>query len=215
MHEVMEGLVEIVREVPGQLWETVRISSAKSTSRLAGFEWWNNKYYRENPPNDGFQEQTDPYGRHEIPYKRELFHPSPLGRFSLGDSEAVAYFSSDFGTNCCETIPELRQNQTLSSINLLAYLRGQSKLLDGLYGYPISVRIAAGSPILDMHAPLVNSSHSSFNVVRGYQRPIWSNKSSALGIPAYAYRLKPSPRRLRSTDFVVCSTLQCAFPRIS
>jgi hypothetical protein len=161
----MGDLVEIVQQVPEKLWETVRTSSTKSITRLAGFEWWNNKYYRENPPNDGFQEQTDPRGRREIPYERELFHPSPLGRFSLGDSEAVAYFSSDFGTNCCETIPELRENQGLSGGDLLAYLQGQSKLLDGLYGYPISVRIADGSPILDMHRP--SREFLSFIVQRG------------------------------------------------
>ena len=149
----MGELAEIIQEVPDQLWEKIRKSSAKSLSKLAGFEWWNNKYYQQNPPNDGFQEQTDSCGRREIPYERELFHPSPLGRFSLSDSKPVAYFSSDFGTNCCETIEELRENENLSGADLLGYLQGQSKLLDGLYGYPISVHIAEDTPVLDMRRP--------------------------------------------------------------
>lgn len=161
----MGDLTEIMQEVPEQLWEKLRKSSARSTSKPRGFEWWNNKYYRENPPNDGFQQQTDSHGRREIPYEREFFHPSPLGRFSLGDSEPVAYFSSDFGTNCCETIAELRENKGLSGADLLRYLQGHSKLLDGLYGYPISLRIAKGTPILDMHRP--SRELLSFIVKRG------------------------------------------------
>ena|ERR1043166_1696921 len=165
VRELMADLAEIVEEVPEQLWEKIRKSSAKSVSKVVGFEWWNNKYYHQNSPNDGFQEQTDSGGRREIPYERDLFHPSPLGRFSLGDSKPVAYFSSDFGTNCCETIAELRENKDLSGADLLGYLQGQSKLLDGLYDYPISVHIAEGSPVLDMHRP----SHEflSFIVQRG------------------------------------------------
>jgi hypothetical protein len=114
-------------------------------------EWWHNKYYRDNPPNDGNVLQTPQKGEPEIPFYRKLFYPSPNSRFSLGDKLPVAYFSNDFVINCCETIEEFRENSRLSfKEELSKYFNGKGNPTPGWCGYPLNFHLVSDSLILDV-----------------------------------------------------------------
>lgn len=123
-------------------------------------EWLHNKYYRDNPPNDGqgFQQPwnwSDPKSPFppEIPYRRRLFYPSRHSRFSLGEDGPVAYFSNDFGMNCCETIEQFHDNAAVRFEDLARYLQGQGNPIPGVYGYPMSFHLAADTVVLDLSTP--------------------------------------------------------------
>jgi hypothetical protein len=113
-------------------------------------EWWHNKYYRNNPPNDGDILQQPRIGKPEVPYRRKLFYPSPKSRFSLGNKLPVAYFSNDFGINCCETIEQFSKNPNLSFKELSEYLGGKGNPTPGWCGYPLNFHLASDSLILNV-----------------------------------------------------------------
>jgi len=112
--------------------------------------WWQNKYYLNNPPNHGFEIQVPTKGSPEVPYKREIFYPSPQSRFSLGSDLPVAYFSNDFVVNCCETIAEFSLNEALSSEELSPFLEGEVDPTPGWFGYPLKYHLVDDSLILDL-----------------------------------------------------------------
>src|SRR5438128_2627294 len=125
-------------------WQLIE-SQSRSKIRCLELEWWQNKYYRDNPPNDGFKIQFHKKGCPEVPYEREIFYPSPHSRFSLGLDGPVAYFSSDFGVNCCETIEQFSSDETLSWNELSQYLRGKGNPTPGWYGYPLNYHLTKDS----------------------------------------------------------------------
>ena len=115
-------------------------------------EWWHNKYYRNNPPNDGDVLQRPRIGKPEVPHLRRLFYPSPNSRFSLGPKLPVAYFSNDFGTNCCETIEQFSTNPNLSWKELSEYLSGIGNPTLGWCGHPLNFHLVSDSFVLDVSA---------------------------------------------------------------
>jgi hypothetical protein len=120
--------------------------------------WWQNKYYQNNPPNHRFEIQVPTKGSPEVPYKREIFYPSPQSRFSLGPDLPVAYFSNDFVVNCCETIEEFSLNEALSSEELSPFLEGEVNPTPGWFGCPLKYHLVDDSLILDLSqrsAPLL------------------------------------------------------------
>jgi hypothetical protein len=128
-------------------WHEIEKVSLTISPRFAKMGWWNNKYYKVNPPNDGAVMQVDEDGRREIPYERNFFWPT-TGRFGLGE-KAVAYFSNDFAINCCETIEQYRQRD-MTWQELRDYLKGDDAPNSDLYGYPLSIRIQSTAKIFDL-----------------------------------------------------------------
>jgi len=151
-------LHEAIETIPLKDWSEIEKFSRRISTRFSKMGWWNNKYYKRNPQNDGSVEQIDEKGRREIPYDRKLFWPS-TGRFSL-DSEPVAYFSNDFALNCCEAIEQYREKE-LSWEELNIYLNGYYDPTPELYGYPISIRLTPTASIFDLN----NESFSFFDAL--------------------------------------------------
>ena len=127
--------------------------AAGTDRRWHAREWWHNKYYRDNPPNDGFAVQRRPKGEPEIPYERQLFYPSECSRFSLGSEGPIAYFSNDFATNCCETIEQFALDESLFFHDLSLYLRGYGNPTPGQYGYPMNFHLIPNALVLDVSTP--------------------------------------------------------------
>lgn len=142
LEEIMSGLTQ-------DAWDRLRCLSRQQNGWVHGYEWWHNKYYRENLLSDGFQLRQGTHGEFEVPYRRKLFYPSPQSRFALGDLP-VAYFSCDSGTNCCETIKQFRQDEDLSWSTISAYLQGHGNPTPGWKGYPISICVRNDALILDV-----------------------------------------------------------------
>lgn len=162
LKRIIESSLE---KTPPEVWNGAKRQSNESKYRKR--EWWHNKYYKRRSPdeaNNGFTEQEDEWGNIEIPYKREIFYPSPNGRFSLGKGKPVAYFSADFATNCCETVFQFRTNSKLSwDRDLSEYLAGKSDPHPEWTGYPRNYRITDDSQILDISKKsnaLLNYLHS-------------------------------------------------------
>ena len=74
-------------------WEDLRTASRRNRKWQAE-EWLHSKCYRANPPNLGNTIQSPVKGASEAPYERRLLYPSADSRFSLGEKDPVAYFSS-------------------------------------------------------------------------------------------------------------------------
>jgi RES domain len=130
-------------------WKWLKTQSRSKTLWFQ-LEWWHNKYYRHNPPNDGFVVQVPRIGKPEVPYKRAIFYPSPHSRFSLGSKLPVAYFSSDFVINCCETIDQFSSDNNLSWNELSRYLAGGMNPTPGWYGFPLSHHLSDDCLVLDL-----------------------------------------------------------------
>lgn len=141
-----------LKSIPKEIWERFRIKSECSRNSWNGRnEWWNTKFYKNNPPNNGELKQIPLKVKEkpEIPYNRKLFHLSD-GRFSL-KKHPVAYFSSDYAIMCCETIKELRNNFKSSWKEYLEpYLDGISNPDLNAYGYPLTFILLEGTSILDL-----------------------------------------------------------------
>lgn len=152
-------------------WQEIERVSLTISPRFAKMGWWNNKYYKINPPNDGAVMQVGEDGRREIPYERNFFWPT-AGRFGLGE-KAVAYFSNDFAVNCCETIEQYRQRD-MTWQELSDYLKGGDAPNPYLYGYPLSIRIQPTAKIFD----LLNDSFPFFDSLA--KQFGWSNKMQFL-----------------------------------
>jgi hypothetical protein len=130
-------------------WENLRVS-ATGYRLWHRREWWHNKYYRSNPPNDGDLLQRPRIGKPEVPNLRNLFYPSPNSRFSLGSELPVAYFSNDFGANCCETIEQFSTISNLSFKELSEYLGGKGNPTPDWCGYPLNFHLVSDSLVLDV-----------------------------------------------------------------
>jgi len=115
-------------------------------------EWWHNKYYVDNPPNDGDVLQRSLRGDSKVPHQRELFYPSPGSRFSLGSEQPVAYFSNDFGVNCCETIDKFRLNSAFPFEEVSEYLSGKGNPKPGSCGHPLNFHLTSNTFVLDVLA---------------------------------------------------------------
>ena len=139
-----------IRRIPGEFWEEARQRTVRRGRWFSEREWWHNKLYEFSSPNRGYEEQIV-LGRkeREIPWFRELFYPSPDGRFGLQDLP-VAYFSEDFSVTCCEVIEQSRGNRSLEFAELQEYLQGDRHLEGGWYGYPQAVRVEPDAVVADL-----------------------------------------------------------------
>ena len=144
-------LENCLKRINSSDWENLR-EAATGCRLWHRREWWHNKYYRNNPPNNGGALQQPRTGRPEVPHLRNLFYPSPNSRFSLGSKLPVAYFSNDFGINCCETIEQFSINPNLSFKELSEYLGGKENPTPGWYGYPLNFHLVSNSYVLDVSA---------------------------------------------------------------
>ena len=147
--DVESILTESLEHLTDRDWSSIR---ERSRQKMAWhkLEWWHNKYYKANAPNDGNSVQVPRKGEPEIPYSRELFYPSPASRFSLGTSDPVSYFSSDFGVNCCETIEQFSSNPSLRFEELARYLGGEGNPTPGWHGYPLNFHIVEAAVVMDV-----------------------------------------------------------------
>ena len=144
----------VLNRLTGEDWSSL-LFLAETDRPWHELLWWHNKYYRVNGPNDGQMVQVPRKGEPEIPYRRELFYPSPHSRFSLGAEAGAAYFSNDFAVNCCETIEQFSENAELSLEDLLQYEGGNPT--PGWYGYPLNFHLSSSAIVMDL-----TSIHSSF-----------------------------------------------------
>jgi len=145
-------------------WQWIE-SQSRSKILWLQLQWWQKKYYRDNPPNNRSKIQVPRKGSPEVPYERQIFYPSQHSRFSLGLYPPVAYFSSDFGVNCCETIEQFSSNEALSWDGLSQYLGGEGNPTPGWYGYPLHYHLADDSLILDLsrrQTPLLDRVREKF-----------------------------------------------------
>lgn len=159
----MENLENKLSQLTASFWRSFQAHSLRFASRALQRAWWHNKLYEFNPPNDGDSEQVVLGTNYrEVPYQRELFYPSPKGRFSLG-AAPVAYFSQDVGVNCCEVIEQFRSKEALHFEELRAYLQGDVSVGDDWFGYPTSIRVKRAALIADLSSvnnPLLNEIHA-------------------------------------------------------
>ena len=147
----------VLDSLDSQFWQTLEAMSRDRMPDWLRFEWWHNKYYLRTADNDGTREQIGLRGESEIPFDRELFHPS-TGRFALSDAP-IAYFSRDFATNCLETIAQFREGP-LGLGDLLPYLQGKVDPDPRTYGYPLAFQIDEAALILDLTdggSPLISA----------------------------------------------------------
>ena len=150
MTETLGHLASILQRIDQEFWENYLKESSQRNKWIIDREWWHNKLYEYNYPNRGYEEQTVHKSIHrEIPWSRDLFFPSPKGRFSLGN-QPVAYFSQDFLVTCCEVIEQFRENEILQFSDIEAYLQGDIHLEGNWYGYPQAVRIDSEAVFADM-----------------------------------------------------------------
>ena len=131
-------------------WNYLSNESAKSINRRhIRNDWWNIKFYKNNPPNDGSKTQITLFGEPEIPWERDPFGPKKC-RFSLKNKH-VAYFSNEFAISCCETIGQFRNRYNDSWEEFLRpYLEGITNLDPSSYGYPLNYALYKCINILDL-----------------------------------------------------------------
>jgi len=131
-------------------WGQIKKESAESIeTRKPKNEWWNTKYYHNNPPNDGRKEQRTLSGKSEIPYERKIFYKHN-GRFSLKD-RPVAYLTNEFAINCCETIAKFKcRHNDFWEEYLKPYLDGITNPDINFYGYPSKYELRNYIGLLDL-----------------------------------------------------------------
>ncbi len=145
----IELFKDIINGISGEQWKRLRLLSEKSSRYWHDREWWNTKFYKNNPPNHGDVQQNPFKGEPEIPYQRKIFYPSEA-RFGPRNLP-VAYFSNDFSIMCCETIKILREKYSCSWKEYLEpYLNGILNPDPESYGYPLNFKLLDDSTILDM-----------------------------------------------------------------
>lgn len=144
----MKNISSILANVPDRLW-TVIFNEANNQKWIK-LSWYNLKFYYKSKIQNGNIEQINLKKKKEIPYQRKLFYPSPNGRFSLGNG-CVAYFSNNSALNVCETIDKYRYDDLLMwDPTLHLYFDGKENPTKSLFGYPIVVKLAPESVLLDL-----------------------------------------------------------------
>lgn len=130
-------------------FKDLKTESAKMKKLHIRNDWWNIKFYKNNPPNDGSKMQIPLRGVPEIPWERDPFGIKDC-RFSL-ISKPVAYFSNEFVISCCETITQFRDryNDTWEEL-LKPYLEGVTNPDPDSYGYPLNYALYECIDILDL-----------------------------------------------------------------
>jgi hypothetical protein len=149
--KILELFKDIIDGISGEQWKRLRLLSEKSRQQWNDRnEWWNTKFYKNNPPNIGDQQQIPLNGEPEIPYQRKLFYTKEA-RFALY-KVPVAYFSNDFSIMCCETIKKLRENYSCFWKEYLEpYLNGILNPDDSeSFGYPLNFKLSNDANILDL-----------------------------------------------------------------
>ena len=76
MTKAGESVSKGLRKLNSGVWHELRAASADQ-GRWDQREWWHNKYYHDSAARDGNVLQQPQKGEPEVPYKRELFYPSP------------------------------------------------------------------------------------------------------------------------------------------
>jgi len=148
--KISELFKDIINGISGEQWKRLRLLSEKHRQHWnARNEWWNTKFYINNPPNNGALQQTPLKGEPEIPYQRKLFYPKEA-RFALY-KVPVAYFSNDVSIMCCETITKLRDSYSCSWKEYLEpYLNGILNPDPESFGYPLNFKLSDVASILDL-----------------------------------------------------------------
>ncbi len=142
---------DLLAKIPLDIWRAVKLQAKKDTEKWVGREWWHNKYYHNNPPNDGTQKQRPlrQNSKPECPYYRKLFYPCPEGRYSLGENYPVAYFAK-----CCiigfRETTKLFRDDYYSMEEMDPYLDGRENSTPGYYAYPLNIKIANETILLDL-----------------------------------------------------------------
>ena len=68
--------------------------------------------------------------------------------------ESVCYFSRDFIVNCCETIPELRDDVDKRRFAFVhKYLKGEIELAAGMFGVPLTKYLSREARIVNLSVP--------------------------------------------------------------
>ncbi len=177
----MTTLADVLNAIPDSFWEALKDDALKENSerKIYEIEWWNNKHYLPNPPNDGYNDQiicinyAASTGRKvESPYKRKLFYPCD-GRFSLADVNPVAYFCRDFHTVLCETVPELRYNPKLKFCDIQDYLKDNE--IRNERGFPLTYKISDDACILDIEN---RQRDCLFDEIVKRGRELWKDKQT-------------------------------------
>lgn len=136
--------------ISNETWEEIKKESLVSAKHWNAMnEWWNTKFYKNNPPNDGTSIQTPLKGKPEIPETRKIFYQSEY-RFSL-KNQSVGYFSNEFAMMCCETIRNFRDSSNnLWKEQLKPYLDGNTNPTPDAHGYPLNFMLRSNVTILDL-----------------------------------------------------------------
>jgi RES domain-containing protein len=150
IRKITELFKDIINRLSDEQWKRLRLLSNRFRQHWnARNEWWNTKFYNNNPPNNGALQQIPLKGEPEIPYQRKLFYPKEA-RFALY-KVPVAYFSNDFSIMCCETIKKLRENYSCSWKEYLnPYLNGILNPDQESFGYPLNFKLSDAANILDL-----------------------------------------------------------------
>ena len=184
-------------------------NQSKSKILWLQYGWWQIKYYWNKPPNHGFEIQVPVKGSPEVPYKREIFYPSPQSRFNLGPYLPVAYFSNDIVVNCCETIEEFYSNEDLLSKDLSPFLEGKVNPTPGWFGYPLKYHLVDDSHILDLSqrsVPLLTRIQETFGQDR--VEDLWRVFQSRLGEEKRSTKLVAIEAHRRGYDGIVYASVR-------
>ena len=147
----------IIDTIPKSIWQEADEISRERNNSIYDSDWIHDKGYLWNEPNDGSHEQVDKYGNIEVPYERELFYPSPGGRYSLGEDVAVAYFSNEWIINRLETDGEIK-NKKMSYSEYVEYQKIGSRK-NKYYHYLVHRTLMTNSKILNLKSkenPIIN-----------------------------------------------------------
>ena len=189
-------------------WQWIESQSRSKITWLQR-QWWQNKYYRDNPPNDGFKIQVPEKGSPEVPYERQIFYPSPHSRLSLGLHHPVAYFSNDVVISFCETIDKFSSNEALSGDELSRYLGGEGNPTPGWRGYQSKYHLADDSLILDLsrrHAPLLTRVGEKFG--QDGVEVLWKTLRSRMDVEREKTQLVAIEARWRGYDGIVYASVR-------
>jgi hypothetical protein len=145
-------MIDDLMNASDESWRQVH-SSSLTNSTWASKEYWNIKFFKNNPPNDPDAKQEDFHGNWELPYKRNIFYPRSTGRFYM-NHKPIAYVACDWTTASCETIKKFREQCGLSwKDDFEPYIDGLTTPNPEAYGYPITYKLSKEAGILDLCIP--------------------------------------------------------------
>jgi len=150
----------ILQNIPIQVWNEV----AKTGSDMKWRSWWNLRWYSDDGKEiDGMRPQFIRGVDHEErPYERSVFGPSKGGRFGSKTRE-VAYFGVNHATATCETMKIFRENDNLTSEEVLKYLNGDLPSGETSKGYTGDYKLDCSARVVDIR----NNNNALFRHIVG------------------------------------------------